>query len=226
MATSEVEIYNLALSAVGTGSVSATTEASREAEICRLWFGTVRDHVLRAAPWPSAKAHARLAVLAERDDTLAWVDGDPDPGFMYAYAAPSDMLTPRHLTDYSRFTLSVHGDVKAIMTNTEDALLYYTRSQTNISLWDVQLQMAIVFALGAMIGMPLHGKPSRVKTAQDQANALILQAREGEANTDNNEIDTVPSWLVARGYAENAPATRYYFPYGPMISTTELPSVT
>lgn len=223
MANDELEIYNLALNAVGTRSnVSDPSEESREAEVCRLWFGTVRDQVLRAAPWHSAKAYARLAVLAERDTDEDWVAADPEPGFLFAYSAPSDMLYPRHLADYSRFVSGVYnGTTRAIFTQTESAILFYTLRQVNVSLWSPDLKMAIAQALAAYIAMPLHGKASRAAQAQQQANNLILSARETMANEDWNTLDVVPDWLAARGYAGTYPQTRYLYPYGPLISVTE-----
>lgn len=226
MADNEVSIYNMALNAVGTrDNIAATTEESREAEVCRLWFGPVRDHVLRAAPWPSTRAYQRLALLAERDDTLAWAEGDPEPGFRYAYAAPTDMVYPRNLNTFGRFVLGVHEDQRAIFTQDELALLAYTKQQTNIALWDVQLKMAIVHALAAFIAMPLHGKAGRARQAQDTANSLILEARVNAANTDENVYETIPDWIAARGYAGSAPNTRFIYPYGPMINALEASAV-
>lgn len=226
MADDTVSIFNLALNAIGTrDNVAAPSEASREAEVCRLWFGPSRDHVLRAAPWASAKAFSRLAVLAERDETLAWELTDPEPGFRFAYAAPEDMLAPRYLSTFGRFTLGIHGDSKALMTQEETTILVYTKKQENIGLWDVHLKMAIVHTLAAFIAMPLTGKLQRAKMMEDKANALIYQARESNANIDDNQYDTVPDWLLARGYAGVTPSTRYYYPYGPMISVSEASAV-
>lgn len=226
MAADEVSVYNMALNAIGTrDNVSSPSEGSREAEVCRLWFGPVRDQVLRAAPWSCAKAHERLALLAERADSLAWTNGDPDPGYRFAYAAPSDMLNPRYLSDFSRFAMSTYNDQLAIMTNTENPILCYTKSQLLIPLWDISLLMAISNALGSYICMPLTGKPARAKKVQDDANGLIMAARMQSANDDNETFETMPDWITARGYSGSAPDTRFYFPDGPMISVTELPGV-
>lgn len=222
MISDKTSLFNLALDAVGTRSdVSHPDEESREAEICRLWFAPVRDLVLRAAPWNSAKAFARLAVLAERNDTLAWVPTDPEPGFRFAYAAPSDIIAPRYLSTFERFTYGVYQGVRSISAQAEQSILVYTRREENISLWDDQLAMAITHALAAHIAMPLHAKAARARQAQEEANSLITNARVNDANANINEFDTIPDWLAARGYAGNAPNTRFYYPYGPMISVTE-----
>ncbi len=154
MANSVVDIYNMALNAVGTrDDVSSPNEASREAEVCRRWFANARDLILRAAFWPSAEAHSRLSVLAERDETEAWTSADPSPGFRFAYAVPSDLLVPRYQADFGRFVFSTYGDSRAVMSNTEQVVLAYTRQQTNVSLWDHALLMAIVYSLGAHIAI-------------------------------------------------------------------------
>lgn len=223
MAQDEVSIYNLATSAAGArNNIALPNEASREAELCRLWFGPVRDQVLRAAPWPNTRAFSRLAVLAERDPDLEWTASDPEPGLLYSYAVPSDMVYPRYLSTFERFTYGVYDnsgtDVQAIQTNTANAILYYTKRQTNIGLWDSQLYFAIAYALSAHITMPLTGKPQRALNAARMANDLIMQARVNAANSDEESYETIPEWISARGYAGSYPATRYIYPNGALIS--------
>lgn len=219
MITDEVSIYNLALSAVGTRStVSLPQEKSREAEICRLWFGPVRDHTLRAAPWPSAKKWGRLALRSQATGDV-WQPGDPQPGYGFAYAPPNDMLAPRYLAGYDRFELTTYGDTqKAIETDVSDAVLCYTFQQKTIGNWDVNLQMAIAYALAAFISMPLHAKSSRTDEALKQANSLILQAREEAANTDMAREDSIPSWISIRGFGGPKMATRFYHPLGSLFA--------
>lgn len=230
MSSSEVQIYNRALNAIGArNSVASTAEASREAEVCNLWYSVVRDRILAAAPWPVARAFSRLALLKERDDTLVWDAEDPEPGFRYAYAVPADMVQPRNLTTFTTFSLSLYNDgvadALAIMTNSVDPILVYTKRQTLSGLWDIGLEMAVTFGLAAFICMPLTGKTTRAKEAMGQANGLLLDARLSAANSDDNTFETIPDWISARGYAESAPSTRYIYPFGPLISATELPGV-
>lgn len=214
------KIFNLALSACGTrAAVSSPDENSREAEICRTWYEIVRDHILRAAPWPSTKGHRRLAVLAERDWTLPWETLDPDPTFTYAYGVPADMLAPRYITDYSRFNLSLYSNTTpALMCNSEDAILVYTLRQEDPNKWDSQLQMAIAFGLGSYICQPLNGKNSRAAQMQKEADSLIMGARVAAANTDAMDQDSIPTWLSSRGTALAAPSTRYIYPYANLLS--------
>lgn len=221
MAADLTSVFNRALSAVGTRyMVSDPDEASSEAEICRLWYEEARDQVLRAAPWPSAQSAKRLTLLRERDNDELWTTSDPSPNWQYAYAVPNDMLYPRHLGTYGRFQLAtIPADNRlAIMTMEASPVMVYTRKQEDVGLWDVDLRLAITYALAAHIAMPLHGKADRAKLAQIMANELIMTARVNAANANVGSFETVPDWLSARGYAGSGPQGRYLYEYGSLIA--------
>lgn len=220
--SSEVQVYNLSLNAVGERSnISAPTEQSRPAEVCRLWYSVVRDQILAAAPWPEATKIANLAVLAEADDETAWLETEPRTGYSYVYAMPSDALRPRYMSDFSKFLFANYDGQRALHSNTEDASLAYTSRLENVALWDAELQMAIVYGLAANICMPLSGKPSRAKALADRANELITTARVAAANANNEYYESVPDWIIARGFnATSSP--RYFHPYGSLLTLTNV----
>lgn len=212
----KVEIFNLALSAIGTRSrVSSPTEASTEARECALWYDVVRRQVLCAAPFQEATGTMRLALQAERADGSDWTSHDPDPGWRFSYSTPSDMLRPRHTSQYEPFVLSSSADNEGrIETNVEDVILVYTFDQTNIDRWSPALVSAISYGLGAAVCMKLTGKRDRYADAVGQANSLIAQARVYEGNIDDYQLESLPPWLSARGVA-SSPSIRYIYPYGP-----------
>ena len=180
--------------------------------------------MLRAAAWPSALTSKRLSLIAERDTNVDWSSSDPTPSWLYAYQIPNDMLHPRNLATYERFIISTipSQDRQAIMANVTNPILNYIFKQTNVAAWDADLRMAIVYALGAHIAMPLHGKPDRAALLTQQANQFIIQARERAANTDVNAFETVPEWISARGYSGATPGGRYFYEYGPLIAVTNV----
>lgn len=218
MVTDEVGIYNLALNAIGARSnLSSTTDRDRGAEVCRLWYPVVRDQVLSAAPWPSCKAFRRLALLKQRDPNKPWQSDDPEPGYQYAYSAPDDMLHPRYLSDFTQFTVSAYtNQVRAINTNTAEAILSYTKRNVAINMWENPLQMAIAYGMAANIAMPLTGKPQRASMLIQQANDLIITARLEAANQGDERYETMPDWITARGYCADFP-TRWYYPTGSLL---------
>ena len=227
MAKDLVNIYNLALSTVGTrAKVSSPTEQSKEVETCNIWYEVSRDVVFRAAYWPSTRSHRRLAVLKERTNLSDdWTVDDPSPDWTFAYGAPSDMIAPRYLTTFGRFVLewwrpTTGPAVMAIMTDQEEAILQYSFRQDNMEQWDDSLYLAVVYSLAMNIAMPLTGKLSRVKAARDAGNLIIGEARANVANAEENRLDVVPDWISARGYGEQAPRTKYYWPFGPALATS------
>lgn len=218
MATDAVVIYNLALDAVGARiTISSPVDDSREAEVCNLWFPNIRDLVLSAAPWPEATKMERLALLATQDND-SWLSGEPRPDLLNSYATPADMLQPQYLSDYSKFTLQSYGaERKAIMTGATSPILIYTFRQTMVSMWSQGLQMAIMYGLAASICTTLTGKTSRTKTLVQQANDIILSAREAAANTSDERLDSIPDWIAARGYVGSIDQSRYFYPLGSLL---------
>lgn len=218
--SSEVQVYNLALNAIGERSnVSSPTEQSRAAEVCNLWYSPVRDQILSAAPWPEATKIAYLPLLAVQDDEDSWLETEPRTGYAYVYGMPSDALRPRYTSDFSRFLFTNYDGQRALHSNTESAILAYTSRLENVALWDSELQMAIVYGLAAHICMPISGKTSRAKVLAEKANELITAARVSAANSNNESYESVPDWIVARGF-NHAPAQRYFHPYGSLLSLT------
>ncbi len=224
MAQNLIGVYNLALSAAGvTQTVDSPSENSPQAEQCRLWFEPVRDLILQAAFWPCAKGVKRLGVLAERDPDEDWLASDPLPGWRFAYGAPSDMLRPRYMTDFARFTTGIWTTKRAIFTDVETPVFVYTVRQTDISLWDASLYMAVSYGLASHMALALSGKPNRAALAVEQANALINQARVIAANEEEDQLETIPDWLAGRGYSGQIAATRYFYPHGPALTVSGAP---
>lgn len=219
MAATVEEVCNKALGLLGTkNKVASISEQSVEAEVCNLWFTTVRDIVLRAAHWTSASAAAKLVVAVERNPEADWVATDPPPGYLFAYTLPADILIPRYLSGYGRFELSMSsGNVKRLNSNTEDAILIYTKQQTDVTKWDSDLETTIEFALASYICLKLTGKQDRLEAMVNMANQRIMTARLNDANSQEMIQDTVAPWHAARGIAI-ASDPRYIFPYGPLVN--------
>lgn len=95
--TSEVEICNLALSNIRSAGINSLTEASIQAQNCKLKYPLVRDNVLKQAPWGFAHKQDALAVLT--DDIFNW---------LYSYQYPSDCLyINRLIPNYELFVSGV-----------------------------------------------------------------------------------------------------------------------
>lgn len=222
MITSEVQIFNLALSQVGiAGTVATVDDVSREAKVCRQWFGPVRDRVLRAAHWPSAKTFARLSLISSREDET-WTLTDPEPGYSNIFYLPDDYVAPRYLNTFERFSVSSQGTRIALSCNSESPILVYTKRQESVALWDISMADAVMYALAARICEPLSGRGAKAKELFNLANLAMMSAREDAGNTSNETLDTVPGWIAARGYSGSLGMSRYYYPLESLFSAGDI----
>ena len=214
MAADKITLWNLALSAVGSSAtVSSPDERSREANLCRLWYDLVRDNILKAAPWPSALTVDTLALTSTLGS--AWDNTGPSTGYRYAYALPSDILAPRHLSTWAPFTLSWSAGqkIKFLSTNQEHAILHYTFVQDEVGEWDSGLQNAVVHGLAAALVLPLSGKQTLYDRLYAKAQDIITLTRAEVGNASDQLYERVPESVVARGFAAPISQNRYHYPF-------------
>lgn len=220
MATSITELYNLALDTIGARNrVASPLEDSKEAEACNLWFPNIRDQVLASASWPEATKMERLALLSAQDGDT-WVQGEARPDFSNAYALPSDYIWPQYIYGFEKFVVQSYGaENRALMTNQTSPVLVYTFRQQQLGMWSPQLQMAIMSGLAASICTSLTGKTSRAKLLIEQANSIIISARETAANTNSEPVlESIPDWIAARGFSDGGTQNRFFYPYGATLT--------
>ena len=108
----------------------------------------------------------------------------------------------------------------AIMANQPEAILQYSVRQDDPQQWDDGLYMAVAYALAMNIAMPLTAKITRLQAAQASGNQIIADARAAVANAEEDKLDVVPEWISARGYDEQAPLMKFYWPYGPALAAS------
>lgn len=229
MAQSQVALYNLALALIGDRyTVVSAGEQSIPAETCTLFYEPVRQTILRAAHWNSARRFSRLTEETERDLTAAWVSTDPNPGWAFSYDLPTSILAARYITTFDQFDIGYDNDGKVLNCNvggddTEDKpILCYTVDVTDATLWEPDLYLALAHALAAYIFLPLTGKSGRSQMLLEFANGKILDARAAAANERQQSFRQNPEILQARGYSD-AGLAPYIYPYGPMFSATGAP---
>jgi hypothetical protein len=104
--TTETDIANKALSAIGTRSqIASLNEQSNEAIQANLLIESVRDEIIRMAPWNSATNFNTLALICAApgtpenpsSGTTTWQKGQPLPPWAYEYAYPADCLRPLYI---------------------------------------------------------------------------------------------------------------------------------
>ncbi len=93
-----VDIYNLALSALGTSlTVQNINEPSVQAGVCNRFYDRARKKVLEQCYWSFATKTAALALLLDQETLTS----DADivfPGWRFIYARPADCLKAQAVT--------------------------------------------------------------------------------------------------------------------------------
>jgi hypothetical protein len=212
--TNTVDIWNMALSTVGsTNTVSTELENTPQANLCRLWYAQARRVVLKAASWPSATRTVALAVVSERDFSQAFATGDPQPPWRFAYSEPSDLLAPRYLSTFRQFARGFIGSQSCLFTNDEDALLTYTFDQTEAGRWDAGLRDAVISYLAARIAPGITGKANARRELLSDAYSIIQTHQTDLANEQDVQFISLPEAIAARGYSGSPQQTRFFYPY-------------
>ena len=87
MSVSKTEICNLALGKLGAGRISNIEEDTTEkAVLCRLYYESVVEEVLRSHEWNCAIWYQSLTALAETDDDYLLEDYE---GYSYQFQLPT-----------------------------------------------------------------------------------------------------------------------------------------
>ncbi len=186
--TSEVEIYNLALSHIGiTVPVASPTEKSNEAKQCRLHFA----HAVRALqnfPYDFLKSTRSLAMIGHGEN------GD------HIYDLPRDMIRLIKLAStIDDDSLPVHDYALRggqLHCKISPAYLTYTKPVLDSSLFPPSFIDALSWELAARICFPLT-KDQKLRQETFQI-AQMRQPKAEEINA-NNEMD---SWDLPANHLE------------------------
>ena len=101
MATTQLTLFNDALSLLGLRSLSATTDATEPGRVLVGLWDQTRQYCLEQARWRFAERQATLSVAAGQ------VAAEPAYGLLYAYAKPSDFVTLNSIAADDAFTTPV-----------------------------------------------------------------------------------------------------------------------
>lgn len=168
MASSDVEIANRALDAIGARIITSFEDDTREAGLCRRYYPQLRDAILRSHPWNCAIKRAALAASPTA----------PTFGWERSFPLPTDCLR----------VLSVDGDEdtlgnwqvegRSILTNLSAPLnIRYIFRVTEPGLLDPALVSAIAARLAMELAMPLAGSLPMRQQMQREYVDRIREAR-------------------------------------------------
>lgn len=216
MASSEVEIANLALSHAGAGGpIASLSEASNEARACLLHYAQCRDTILRSHQWNFALRQVDLA------DTGTTVDG-----WAYVYQYPSDCLTLHAVRaggyDATRqvwvdmtlpasvgttvlyppmpYSVGVTSDgtARTILTDAYTAVATYTAAVTSVPAFDPLFTDALTFLLASRVTPRLTGKRDVMAECYKLYQTVLTAAMTRDANEAMPVAVPDPDFIRAR----------------------------
>lgn len=200
MATSEVEVGNLALVKIGAEPIIAFTDESKAAKALTRIFAVTRDDELRRRNWHFAKARVSLPALSAA----------PAFGYTYAYQLPTDCLRVRSVGEYSqaddrapyrtgmdRALYAVEG--REILTDLSAPLkVRYTRRVEDVALFDASFVDVLASRLAKEIALHITGLPSVQQAADTGYQQSVRQAVSANAIERPPEAYPEDGWLLER----------------------------
>jgi len=181
---SQIDIYNMALSNIGTtATVQDLNERSAERVICSRFYETVRDAMLayKSCPWS----------FAVKVEALADIGAPPEP-WAYRYAMPNDCITAlyiaqdigNNLRDGQQipFQIVISDTGRALLTNQPGAVLCYVSRVTEAERLSSPFVEALAMRLAAMIAMPIAKNSALRQETAALAEQLIQIAMAHELN--------------------------------------------
>lgn len=182
MATTEAEICNIALGAIGAKSLITALDPNEgvEARHCTLFYEVTRNALLRSHDWQFARRTVALALTSE-DLPPEWDYGYQYPNKcmrIHRVRSAADRITPQ------KYQLGANEALnkKLIYTDQEDAYIVYTAVIENTTLFDYSFVNCLAFAMAIKLAMPLTKKPGIQKAMQDAYLSAWSMAIANDAN--------------------------------------------
>lgn len=168
MATSAVEICNLALGILEEQRIMSLTDASEPARLCNLHYDEARDFVLRLHPWNFAVRRAKLSENAEV----------PAFGYTRSFKLPTDPYCLRVLAinepDHPP-NWKVEG--RDLLTDEAAVRLTYVARVVDATSYDAGFVQALSHFLAWKLAKPLTGSRSEAEMRREEFFVVLRSAR-------------------------------------------------
>jgi len=136
---SPTELCNDALGQIGHNFITNIDDTDRPATICKRFYATTRDQVLRQNNWNFARKRQSLTRLATAP-LFEW---------SFQYALPSDCIRPIRIGTTDAVPWKVEG--RNILTDEEAVSLLYIRRVEDPNFWDPLFYDAFSIILAAKL---------------------------------------------------------------------------
>jgi len=166
MAISETKICNQALGYLGAGRISNyETDDSEKAVLCRLYYESMVEEVLRSHEWNCALWYQALAQLDDDDDNYL-LDDYEEYAYQYQLPTAPKCLRVIEIPDYPTYPYEIVSGY--LLSNLSEVTIKYIRTVEDPTKFDPNLIRAIAYRLAAEIG-------ERVTGSKQSANDMLIK---------------------------------------------------
>lgn len=189
MATSVVEICNLALDNIGSKPIVSFDEETNSARLCQRWYDIARRTTLK-------DSNASFAI--KRDVLSEVADFKPVYGYSNAFALPKDYLNilnienPMNLERYQIENNRLYCDYK------EKVFIRYIYDCTEVNLYDDDFKEALALKLASCICMPLTQSAEKTLNLKQLYKKQFLETTNKYGNDNKMIIVTKPRYRQAK----------------------------
>jgi len=183
--TSELDIFNAALTLIGQPTLTSPSEESASGRRCRSQYAGVRDAILQEHTWNCAIQRVSLTLLT---DTPAW-------GYSYQFQLPTDWLRPERSEDRDD-DFKIEG--RKLLANSSTFNITYVCRLTNVADMDEWLKQAIKYRLAAEICNALSGNPKLAESLMLLYQETVDKAKLVDAASAPLTTMTSTRWVEAR----------------------------
>lgn len=202
MSTSQVGVYNLALSnIVAENFVQSLEEDSIERLTCDANFQPSLDEVLADHDWGFASKYQTLVVIKSSTDTVP-----PPLPWIFEYEYPAHCIHVREIAkdsdneDEIPFSIGINdaNTGRVIYSDKSQARARFTRGVVTPELLSPKAIIALGWKLSTRIVTPLVGNLELKETAENEYRNAINQAKRFDFDEGVNRAPQAPESITAR----------------------------
>lgn len=195
MTFSKAQIYNITLNILGVSTpLENANNNDNRTILLNNYYELARDYVLKDFDWNFASVFKKLSLCHKKIE---------ESKYTYCYDYPNDCICAREIFNKNDYTIKEYSinalsdGSKVILTDTEEAILRYTKRIDKEVYYTSEFSMALSYYLASLtanviVGSLQKGELAYEKYKQIIKHARLINASEGaEALYDNaTYIDT------------------------------------
>jgi len=185
MASTDIEIVNRALALLGTESITALTDNSKQASAANTLFNDSRASVFRAHPWNCLTRRASLP-----KDSVA-----PVFEFTNKFVLPADYLRLLGMEEpLDKFQI----EGRFILSDDDALNIIYTALITDVTTYDTLLIDALASRIAADLAQPLLNSTAAMESMWRMYELKLREAKFVDAQENAQDVLDADYWLDSR----------------------------